>query len=53
MADASDDHSGSSIRADSEEQPVRPVGAWVIASFVLLVTLAMWGLVSVVFYVRS
>jgi hypothetical protein len=35
------------------ERPVRPIGAWVIAGFVLLVTVAMWGLVAAVFYVRS
>jgi hypothetical protein len=57
MAPVSDNHSDSLISSDSEtemtELPRRPVGAWVIAGFVLLVTLAMWGLVSAIFYVRS
>ena len=41
-------------RADTlAEQPVRPVGAWVVAGFLLFATLTMWTLVAVVFHVRS
>ncbi len=35
------------------EQPVRPVGAWVVAGFLLFATLTMWTLVAVVFHARS
>ncbi len=33
--------------------PVRPVGTWVIAGFLLFATLVIWGLVSVIFQARS
>jgi hypothetical protein len=35
------------------KHPVRPVGAWVVAGFLLFATLTMWTLVSVVFHARS
>ena len=35
------------------QQPVRPVGTWVIAGFLLFATLVIWGLVSVIFQARS
>jgi hypothetical protein len=33
--------------------PVRPVGTWVVAGFLLFATLVIWGLVSVIFQARS
>jgi hypothetical protein len=35
------------------KHPVRPVGAWVVAGFLLFATLTMWTLVSVIFHARS
>lgn len=35
------------------ERPVRPVGTWVVAGFLLFAILTMWTLVSIVFQVRS
>ncbi len=36
-----------------EEPRVRPVGTWVVAGFLLSVSLLMWGLVAVIFHARS
>jgi hypothetical protein len=35
------------------QRPVRPVGTWVVAGFLLFATLVIWGLVSVIFQARS
>ena len=35
------------------ERRVRPIGTWVIAGFLLFATLAMWALVSIIFYAYS
>jgi hypothetical protein len=35
------------------ERRVRPIGAWVVAGFLLLATLTMWTLVSLIFYAYS
>lgn len=35
------------------ERPVRPVGTWVVAGFLLFAIVTMWTLVAVVFQVRS
>lgn len=35
------------------QRPVHPVGTWVVAGFLLLATLVIWGLVSVIFQARS
>jgi hypothetical protein len=31
------------------ERRVRPIGAWVVAGFLLLATLTMWTVVSIIF----
>ena len=35
------------------QRRVRPIGAWVVAGFLLFATLAMWTLVSIIFYAYS
>ena len=35
------------------ERRVRPIGAWVVAGFLLLATLTMWTVVSLIFYAYS
>jgi len=35
------------------QRPVRPVGTWVVAGFLLFATVVIWGLVSVIFQARS
>jgi len=35
------------------ERRVQPIGAWVVAGFLLLATLTMWTVVSLVFYAYS
>jgi hypothetical protein len=35
------------------DRRVRPIGAWVVAAFLLFATLAMWTLVSIIFYAYS
>jgi hypothetical protein len=35
------------------ERGVRPIGAWVIAGLLLFATVAMWTLVSMIFYAYS
>ena len=35
------------------ERQVRPIGAWVVAGFLLFATLTMWTLVSLIFYAYS
>jgi hypothetical protein len=42
-----------SNRPRLEQPALRPVGAWVVAGFVLFATLAMWTLVSIIFHARS
>jgi hypothetical protein len=37
----------------NRQRPVRPVGTWVVAGFLLFATLVIWGLVSVIFQARS
>ena len=32
---------------------VRPVGTWVVAGFLLVVTLVMWSVVAIIFHARS
>ena len=39
--------------ASPAEPSVRPIGAWVVAGFVVFASITMWALVAVVFYVRS
>jgi hypothetical protein len=43
---------GDAARPDGQ-RPVRPVGTWVVAGFLLFATLVIWGLVSVIFQARS
>jgi hypothetical protein len=43
---------GDAVGPDGQ-RPVRPVGTWVVAGFLLLATLVIWGLVSVIFQARS
>ena len=33
--------------------PVRPIGAWIVGGFLLLASLAMWGLAAAIFQARS
>ena len=35
------------------ELRIRPIGAWVVAGFLLLATLTLWTVVSIVFYAYS
>jgi hypothetical protein len=35
------------------ERRVRPIGAWVVAGFLLFATLTMWTVVSLIFYAYS
>jgi len=35
------------------DEVMRPTGAWVVAAFLVVVIIAMWGLVSLVFLHRS
>jgi hypothetical protein len=35
------------------DRRVRPIGAWVVAVFLLFATLAMWTVVSIIFYAYS
>jgi hypothetical protein len=35
------------------ERRVRPIGAWVVAAFLLLATLTMWTVVSLIFCAYS
>jgi hypothetical protein len=35
------------------EQRLRPIGAWVVAGFLLFATLTMWAVVSMIFYAYS
>jgi hypothetical protein len=35
------------------ERRVRPIGAWVVAGFLLLATLTMWTVVSIIFCAYS
>jgi hypothetical protein len=35
------------------ERRLRPIGAWVVAGFLLFATLTMWTLVSLIFYAYS
>jgi len=35
------------------ERRLRPIGAWVVAGFLLFATLAAWTLVSIIFYAYS
>jgi hypothetical protein len=35
------------------ERRVRPIGAWVVAGFLMLATLTMWTVVSLIFYAYS
>jgi len=41
------------VSKHSDEPPVRPVGAWVVAGFLTFTVVAVWILVALVFYVRS
>jgi hypothetical protein len=52
---ANDDAGGKDSVAPgaTAERQVRPIGAWVIAGFLLFATLAMWTLVSMIFYAYS
>jgi hypothetical protein len=43
---------GDAVGPDGQ-RPVRPVGTWVVAGFLLFATLLIWGLVSVIFQARS
>jgi hypothetical protein len=43
----------SSLEDGAEQRPIRPVGTWVVAGFLVLATLAMWTLVAVIFQARS
>jgi hypothetical protein len=35
------------------ERRLRPIGAWVVAGFLLFATLTMWTVVSIIFYAYS
>lgn len=35
------------------ERPIRPIDAWVVAGFLVFVTVTMWTLVAVIFNARS
>lgn len=35
------------------ERRIRPIGAWLVAGFLLLATLTLWTVVSMVFYAYS
>jgi hypothetical protein len=35
------------------EHRLRPIGAWVVAGFLLFATLTMWTVVSLIFYAYS
>lgn len=39
--------------AGATEEQVRPVGTWVVAGFLLTVTLAMWVVVAIIFHARG
>ena len=50
MTDATEGYDDASKPAG---RPVRPVGAWVVAGFLVFATLTMWILVAVIFHARS
>jgi len=33
--------------------PVTPIGSWIVGGFLLFASLAMWGLVAIIFQVRN
>ena len=35
------------------EPPIRPVGTWLVAGFLLAASLLMWALVAMIFHARS
>lgn len=51
--DANPDRKDSAAPGSTAERQVRPIGAWVVAGFLLFATLTMWTLVSLIFYAYS
>jgi hypothetical protein len=51
--DADPDGKRSVAPGTTAERRVQPIGAWVVAGFLLLATLTMWTVVSLIFYAYS
>lgn len=51
--DADSDQPIHNVSFPKAGRPVRPVGAWVVAGFLLFATVTMWTLVAVIFHARS
>ena len=47
------DTKDNSVPLPINPQPIRPIGAWLVAGLVVMATLTMWIVVSVVFYAYS
>jgi hypothetical protein len=47
------DTKDNSIPLPINPQPIRPIGAWVVAALVAIAMLTLWIVVSVVFYAYS
>lgn len=46
-------HPAGDASAPDSQRPVHPVGTWVVAGFLLIATVVIWGLVSLIFHARS
>jgi hypothetical protein len=51
--DADPDGMGGVAPSATAGRRVRPIGAWVVAGFLLFATLTMWTVVSLIFYAYS